>query len=232
MIGFVDTHLIMALQAAWDRTKDLDATEWRAIFSSSVPAELLDEAWDYLGGRDVSFRSVWTTQAQTVNDVIVAVELIDEQVTPPTFAFNLRRNADSDEEWNIHMTSTVGIYVYAPTKEVVRCLHVWIHAALLSSLGWLISTGIDGIEYGGAKDIVPEEALRPDGGNYYVRMQTWQVRGVEVLHRVGGSEPLVMRYVTVHDRSTFTDAVRDAESRTTVDLADNLAGGVDPEPES
>lgn len=236
MIGYADTNVLMALQEMWAATRTKTQAEWRAIFDSRIPPDLLNAVWDQIGDTDIAFRSVWSTQAEVENDVIIAVELTTEelnQAQPLGYAYRQQvvTPTQVQDSWSMQLTNQVTIFIFAENKDVVRALHSWVKAALLSSLRWLIATGIDGLTYLGGRDLSAAEFMRPDAGNFYLRQQVWGFRTAETYNKIGGPTDVMRRYVTVHDVATFTNAVRDAESRTVIPLADNLPGGLVPDTE-
>lgn len=232
MIGCVDHLLHLLLQDAWATAQAAGEAAFYAIFNPKFPQDILTATWNGITAHKIAFRSVWTTDTKTDAAIVIATELLGEEDPNPMLGFSFRRQlaGTAVDQWNMQLQSRVGIYIYAPDKDIIRVLHVFCHAAIMSGLKWLSDNGVDDMSYGGARDLLPEERTRPDGGNGYCRTQHWLFRAAEELHRIGGPEGLTPRFITVHDHRTFVGARRDAETRTTIPLADNLPGGLDPEP--
>lgn len=241
MISMIDLYVLNALQEAWENVKAVGyADGFRPIFNTHLDEHIFADVWAQLELHDITWRSAWTIDLGKDESIVIAVEVMDELIEKQAFNFGYRMMSTAtpaanpgqvvEDSWQIQATDTVGIHIYATSKDIVRVMHIFVHAVMMSQAIWFMRTGVDDIMYGGAKDLGPESGRLPNGVNCYLRMQQWAFRGTSYVRRPGGPQVGPPRWITIADKLRYVDAVRDTATRTTIPLEDNLPGGLVPEP--
>lgn len=228
-----------SIENAKERFFDSPYEDFAAVFGPTISPELSESVWDIIQswGRD-GFRVEAAFSPVVYKDSHIIVSIVCENCEPqlpmgystgPVLT-SVNPNV-SELEASSPQAESIGIYIMAPNRDVLRLLDLFIKSTLIFDQDWFIEKGINRPLWLRTSDLAPVEVA---AGNEtvlkYVRKQTWMVDSVFALRPFGG-QIIPPKKILVHRSGTFVNSVPNPETRTYEELNGTTAGGVTPTPD-
>lgn len=205
------------------------------IFRSCLPEEPVRVTWDKLQEWGEDAIHVQAAFAPTVyKDTVCLISIVCDDTQPQApfdYGGDVRvlKGANNTTykgvEFSAPVDDTLGIYIMAPSRTVLRVLDLFVKSALLSNQEVFWYDGGTRPVWLRSAEIAPLEVKTNESVLKYVRKQTWSMATTLALRPYGGRAPAALP-VLVHADGTFVDAVPDATTRTYEQLTGKTPGGV------
>jgi hypothetical protein len=234
-----DLLIETSLENAKERFFEGTYADFAAVFGATISPAVSQLVWNQLQfwGRD-GFRVEAAFSPVVYKDSHVIISVVCENCEPNVplgYAISPTVTAVSPTVRELEASSvqveTMGVYIMAPNRDVLRLLDLFVKSALIFDQDWFLEKGINRPVWVRTSDLAPVEVAR---GNEtvlkYVRKQTWTVDSVFALRPFGG-QIVSPKQILVHRSGTFVNAVPNPETRTYEELNGTTAGGVTPMPE-
>jgi hypothetical protein len=213
--------------------------DFEAVFGVTISPELIEMVWDQINewGPD-GFRVEAAFSPVVYKDSHIIISIVCENCEPQLpVGYSVGPTLTSvspdirELEASTPQTESIGVYIMAPNREVLRLLDLFIKSTLIFDQDWFIEKGINRPLWIRTSDLAPVEVA---AGNEtvlkYVRKQTWGVDSVFALRPFGG-QIVSPKKILVHRSGTFVNSVPNPETRTYEELNGTTAGGVTPTPD-
>ena len=228
-----------SLENAKTRFFEGSYSDFAVVFGSTVSSEMSQLVWNQIKswGED-GFRVEAAFSPVVYKDSHIIISVVCENVDPMVplgYQNTSTLTDDNPVEYQMEASGTtqetIGIYVMAPNRHVLRLLDLYVKSTLIFDQDWFIEKGINRPVWVRTSDLAPVEVARgTETVLKYVRKQTWMVDSVFALRPFGG-QIVSPKQILVHRSGTFVNAVPNPETRTYEELNGTTAGGVTPMPE-
>lgn len=205
------------------------------IFRSCLPEDMVQSVWDKLQEWGEDGVRVQAAFAPTVyKDTVCLISVVSDDVQPQApfdYGGDVRvlegANGTTYKgvEFSAPVDDTIGIYIMAPSRGVLRVLDLFVKSAILSNQEVFWHDGGSRPVWLRSAELAPLEIKTNESVLKYVRKQTWSMATSMALRPYGGRAPAALP-ILVHGEGTFVDAVPDATTRTYQQLVGKTPGGV------
>lgn len=243
-MNLTDVLVETALQDIKNKLYEGTLEDFQAMFNSitnsyiskgpSDEISLVEDVWNALQsyGRDgFAVEAAFAPVVYAKSHVIVSVVCENSDPIEPVF-FNSGgpRSLENgyEVEFSCPVVDSIGIYVMAPNRPVLRFVDLLVKSAILSNTKWFIDMGASGPIWASSSDLAPVTAMvGKETVLKYVRKQTWNFH-TQLAIRPFGGRVVTPKHILVHAAGTFVSKVPNPETRTVTELDGTTQGKVTP----
>lgn len=198
----------------------------------------IEEIWDQLQAYGVDGFAVEAAFAPPVYKnahVIVAVVCENSEPNGPPLlngAHAVTQQAlelyEYAVEFSMPVTDSIGIYIMAPNRPILRFVDLLVKSTLFSATSWLNENLINGPIWNNTSDLAPvTQLVGKETVLKYVRKQTWNFHSNLAVRPFGG-RIIPLKQIIVHAVDTFVNSSPNPETREVTPLDSTSQGRVKP----
>lgn len=208
------------------------------VADANTNLSLVKEVWDQLVsyGRDgLAVESAFAPAVYKNAHVIISVVCENSASEGPVLGNGGgAARPITDTQYGIEyagpVRDTIGVYIMAPNKPVLRLLDLLVKSTLCSAITWMNENGVEGPYWDRTSDLAPiTQMVGKETVLKLVRKQSWTCFATEAVRPFGGRF-VTPKQIIVHAAGTFVSSVPNPETRTFTPLASTSAGRVSSAP--